>query len=284
MGFGARGMAMGNAMTAISSPDVTAYYNPAVPAYAEQRTASATYTFLALDRRLSFLSYTQAVRPTAGLSAGIIYAGVGNIDGRDRHGEHTANYSTSEYQFAFSFSNKFSEDFSLGIGIKLYYYRLFEKAKTTTVGLDLGLFYKLTESISLGVALQDMNAKYRWDTSTLYGKAGNVTWEAFPVLRRVGIAYRLLQGLGTVAVDLESNNRGTTILRAGTELAATDFLILRAGIDRVQLSANENGVKPSFGFMLHEPLDGLYPTLSYAYVIEPFTSSGMSVLTLSVKF
>ena len=30
MGFGARGMAMGNAMTAVTSGDVQSYYNPAL--------------------------------------------------------------------------------------------------------------------------------------------------------------------------------------------------------------------------------------------------------------
>jgi len=284
MGFGARGMAMGNAMTAVSTSEVLSYYNPALPAFSQRRTASATYTFLSLDRRLGFLSYTQAIPPTAGISGGIIYAGVTDIDGRDLHGVHTNDFSTSEFQFSFSFSNKFADILAIGVGGKFYYYRLFERTTTTTVGLDVGVLYKVTPAISVGAAIQEINAKYRWDTSSLYGRSGNVTTEAFPVLKRIGVAYQLPHGRGTIAIDLENSTRGTTILRAGGEIMATEYLTVRGGVDRVQLSENENGVKPSLGFTLARAVNELNPSLSYAYVFEPFSSSGMSVLTLSVGF
>lgn len=284
MGFGARGIGMGNALTAVTSRDVASYYNPAIPAFAEQRAVDVTYGFLALDRRLGFLNYTLPIRPTAGLSAGIIYAGVGSIDGRDSDGEHTTDYPTSEYQFFFAFSNKFTETLSVGIAAKLYYNNLFKDATATTVGFDFGAVYQLTEAVTIGAAVAEINAKYRWDTSTLYGRQGNVTSEPFPLLRRLGVAYRLPDGRGIVALDLESNNMGTTIFRAGAEINATDFFILRGGIDRLQTKKNSNGVKPSLGFTLLRTFDGLSPSLSYAYVFEPFSSSGMNVLSVSFTF
>ena len=40
IGFGARGIGMGNAVTAVTSGDISTYYNPALSAFSERRTAS----------------------------------------------------------------------------------------------------------------------------------------------------------------------------------------------------------------------------------------------------
>jgi hypothetical protein len=300
MGFGARGMGMGNALTAVTSGELTSYYNPALPSFATLRSATAAYGFLSLDRWLAFLNYTQSIRPTAGLSAGVIYAGVHDIDGRNSDGEPTSVWSSSEYQFFFAFSNKFSDQLSIGIAAKLYVSSVgLEEARSfpivtiytnhlgptaTTVGIDVGLIYRVTQSVTVGAVIQDVDAKYRWDTSDLYGRSGTTTTDRFPLLRRIGISYRLPNELGIVGLDLENNNQGSTLIRAGAEVPATEYLTLRAGIDRVQTTQNENGVKPSLGFSLQRALDGTSPSLSYAYVFEPFSTSGISILSVSFDF
>ena len=58
MGFGARGIGMGNAQTAVVSGDVTGYYNPALIPFVEYRFVSATFGVLSLDRSLNFLGYS----------------------------------------------------------------------------------------------------------------------------------------------------------------------------------------------------------------------------------
>lgn len=300
MGLGARGMGMGNALTAITSGELSSYYNPALPSFAGQRSATATYAFLSLDRWLAFLNYTQSIRPTAGLSAGVIYAGVHDIDGRDSDGEPNAVWSSSEYQFFFAFSNKFSDQLSIGIAAKLYVssvglqeerrFRLLSiytnhgGSTATTVGIDAGLIYRVTDFLTVGAVVQDIDAKYRWDTANLYGRSGTATTNPFPLLRRIGISYRLPGELGIVAVDVENNNQGTTLIRAGAEVIATEYLTLRGGVDRIQTTENENGVKPSLGFTLRRELDGTSPSFSYAYVFEPFSTSGMSIVSISFGF
>ncbi|MDH4070281.1 MAG: hypothetical protein OEV30_07640, partial [Ignavibacteria bacterium] len=59
LGFGARGIGVGNAMTAVASGDINGYYNPAVLPFSGYRSLSASFGILALDRRLNFLSYAQ---------------------------------------------------------------------------------------------------------------------------------------------------------------------------------------------------------------------------------
>src|SRR5690242_20613615 len=118
MGYSSRGMAMGNAMCAVSSGDITGWYNPALSAYATGRTAFASFGILSLDRTFNVLGYTQPIKPTAGVSFGLINAGVHAIDGRDASGNHTDDYSTYEDQFFMSFSNRVADNVSLGATIK----------------------------------------------------------------------------------------------------------------------------------------------------------------------
>ncbi|KAB2846067.1 MAG: hypothetical protein F9K45_02655, partial [Melioribacteraceae bacterium] len=56
MGFGARGMGMGNAMSAVKYGSIVSYYNPALSAFQEKNNFHTSYSFLSLDRSLNFLN------------------------------------------------------------------------------------------------------------------------------------------------------------------------------------------------------------------------------------
>ncbi len=284
MGFGARGMGMGNAMTAVITGDPSTYYNPAVAAFAAERTAGATFGVLSLDRTLNFLSYTQAIKPQAGLSFGLINSGVRNIDGRDADGNPTGPLSTFEDQFYFSFSNRVADALALGVTIKLYYSQLYDQVKSSTVGFDLGGLYRLTDRLSVGLAVQDINSKYKWDSKPLYDLNGRTTEDDFPTLYRLGAAYALPDPAATLSAEFERSSAGTTIVRAGVEVAPVENFAVRGGIDRGDFSTDATGIKPSFGFRARNSFNGWTPALDYAYVIESFAPNGMHILTLSVAF
>jgi hypothetical protein len=282
MGFGARGMGMGNALTAVTDGDIVGYYNPATLAFSSGRTVSASFGILSLDRRLNFLHYSQPLPPTAGISFGIINAGVSEIDGRDADGEPTGPLQTSENQVFLAFANRFNGGFSLGINVKYYYHRLYTDVSTSSVGLDFGALVPLSDALTVGASVRDVNAQYRWDTSTLYGQSGNTTRDRFPLLYTAGASYRLPDSLGLVTIDLEASNQNTLTLRMGAEVPIIPELSLRAGMDRIDLKEKGNGVRPSFGFSIRRSFDTWVPALQYAYIHEPFASTGMHVLSLSV--
>lgn len=284
MGFGARGMGMGNALSAITAGDVNTYYNPALSPFSTQHTIQASFGVLSLDRSLNFLSYTQPLPPSAGVSFGVINAGVHNIDGRDNDGYHTEDYSTSENQFYLSFANRVDPRLSLGVTIKLYYAKLYEKLTSTTVGFDLGGLVSLTDELSLGIAVQDIGSKYKWDSKGLYGQNGRQTEDKFPMLRRVALAYKLPEGLGVVDIEFENSSEKTNILRIGVEYAMMDNFGLHAGADRWELSDNATGIKPSFGFTVKNSFNGWTPMMSYSFVVEGYAPHGMHIVTLSGKF
>ena len=232
MGFGARGIAMGNAMTAVADGDIISYYNPALNSFIERKIASVSFGILSFDRYLNFLTYSQPIRPTAGISVSLINAGVRNIDGRDNDGNHTEYYSTFENQVSLAFSNQIENNFSAGVAIKLYYSKLFDKVKSTTVGFDVGFAAKITENIALAGAWQDLNSKYKWDTKPLYDLNGKTTTDPFPNLRRIGITYRLASKL-LFSVDFENSSVKTNIFRAGTEYEIIQDFTVRGGLDRL---------------------------------------------------
>ncbi len=285
MGFGARGMAMGNAGTALGSGNIATYYNPALGAFSDQRIVAASFGILAFDRYLNFLSYTQSIRPTAGISVGLINAGVRNIDGRDDDGLHTEDYSTNENQFFLAFSNRVDPSFSLGIAAKLYYSKLFTDVKSTTVGFDLGAYFQATEALGIGITLQDINSKYKWDTKDVYGaQAGGPSEDKFPTLRRLGLSYKLPSNLGIITAEFENSSLGTNNFRAGAEYDIHENFSVRAGADRIDFSDEATGVKPSFGFTLKNTFGGWVPSIHYAFIAESFAPHGIHMITLSTAF
>lgn len=283
MGFGARGIGMGNAMTAVTTGEVASYYNPAVPAFAPVRHAGASFGLLSLDRSLNTVSFTQAIPPTGGLSVGLINAGVGDIDGRDSDGEQTETYSTYENQAYLSFSNRIAEQVSVGVTMKLYHSKLFEGVTTTTVGFDAGILVRASDELSIGVLAQDIGSKYKWNTKDV-NSSGKETEDKFPLLKRLGLAY-VFGGQGIVAaVDVEHAAGGPVVFRGGVEYAAVEHFTLRAGADRIEGGDDATGVKPAFGFTLARELDGWLPSLSYAYTHEGFAPRGYHMITLSAIF
>jgi hypothetical protein len=284
LGFGARGMSMGNAMSAVTNGDVGAYYNPALLPSADSRYVSASFGILSLDRRLNFLSYTQALRQRAGISIGLINAGVTGIDGRDGDGQQTGPLRTSENQAFLGFAIRATDDLQVGLTLKLYYYQLYTDVSSTTIGVDFGALYRLGEGFTAAVTVKDINSRYKWDTSTIFGQSGQTSEDQFPVLTAAALSYMLPDSIALVAVETEFSSSSTFMVRAGVEVPLIPDFAVRAGIDRVDVKESGNGVRPSFGFTARTSLGGWTPALQYAFVLEPFAPTAMHVITLLVSF
>ena len=282
MGFGARGMTMGNSVGAMTNDDGLSYYNPAVVPFQTERTAYVSTGFLPLDRSLNFLSYTQGLKPAGGFSLAIINAGVSKLEGRNSDGLQTETYSTSENEFLFSFGTKIRPDFAIGVSAKILYYSLFEGVKSTTVGFDLGILYALNEEWAFGLVVGDINSKYKWDTSTLYGQDGNTTIEHFPLRRRLAVCYSPSFFRSRLAGEVEWIG-STWLSRGGVELPLHDNLTIRGGIDQIAFNGSISA-KPSLGISLRAPVASWKPVLTYGYIFEPYSPGGIHMLSLTVGF
>ena len=290
MGFGAEGLGMANAKTASVHGDVFGYYNPAALSYSEHKTLSIAFGVLSFDRRLNFLSYSQPLHPEAGIGIAIINSGVSEIDGRDSDGEPTGPLRTSENQIILSFSNRFKAGFSAGVNLKFLHHQLYTDVSSLTVGIDIGVFVPVSDQLSLGATVRDINSKYKWDTTTLYGQSGNTTTDEFPLLYTVGASYLLPGGLGAAGVDVEFSNEGTATARTGVEIEVVPSVTLRGGADRIDFKEEGAGIRPTLGFTFRTSTGNSLPlfnpeslAFSYAYLFEPFSTSGIHMISMSVR-
>lgn len=298
LGFGARGIGMGNAMSSIKDGNLVSYYNPALAVFQDGNAFQTSYTFLSLDRHLNFLNFTKrfefgkkempdgTVKPRsiAGISVGIINAGVSNIDGRDSQGNKTETLSTSENQFFVAVANKFSEKLSVGVAFKFYYYKLYEEVTTNAFGIDIGALYSINEAMTVSLSFSDLNTKYKWDTGKIYGSSGLNSENKFPLMKKIGFSYKFEEPRIIAAVEYESSNANTSYLRAGAEYNLFQDLFLRTGVDKININNFDIPVRPSFGLSYFYKAGSLNLGFDYAFVLEPFSAGDQHVIGINVNF
>lgn len=291
IGFGARGIGMGNAMSAVTEGNLVSYYNPALSAFQEGNSFQTSYTFLSLDRSLNFLSFTRRFdferggsTSSAGISAGIINSGVGKIIGTDNQGFKTGELSTSENQFFVGLANKFSEKLSIGVSVKFYYYKLYKEISATSLGLDIGALYKINDKFNLSLMISDFNSKYRWDSGPIFSTEGSITEDKFPLLKKIGLSYSN-KNIGLIAAaELENSNAETNILRFGAEYNIFERLFIRAGLDQFNLNNSDFLPKPAFGFSYSSYFGKIIIGIDYAFMFEQYSPENRHVVGVNVVF
>ncbi|GMU84988.1 MAG: hypothetical protein AMXMBFR48_02300 [Ignavibacteriales bacterium] len=297
-GFGARGIGMGNSISALKNGNISSYYNPALVVFQKDNHTSISGAALSHDRMLNSLGFTRRFeffakddttenrkpRSTAGISAGIINFGISNIDGRDNQGLKTKDLSVSENQFFLAFANKFSEKISAGVAVKFYYFDFYDKATSNTLGFDIGIVYTYSDNLSFAAVIQDLNASYKWDTSELYGNSGTTTTDRFPLAKKFGAAYKFADIPLCITAEYEFNNMERKMLRFGGEYALIPELTLRAGLDKWHIKNSDESSVPSFGFSYNFELAGLQPGIDYAVAPEQFSGGLRHYFGISINF
>ncbi len=284
IGLNAKGMSMGNAISAMTTGNVYPFYNPALASFQNGGSVSASVALMSLNRQLNVITYTQGLAPTAGLALGVINGTVSNIDGRDADGVHTSNFSTSEDLFFFSFSNQFVDAFSLGVSLKMYYYNLYSGMSATTIGFDIGGLYKPTDYLSIAVVATDLGESYHWDSSKLFGTDGSNFSTPFPHIFKVAASYSLPAIHSSVMAEYDIAPSPLNGLRGGVEFSPLDVLVLRAGFAAANEQYVGTKVTPTFGFGAKIAFLDLTPQLDYAYVSEPFSPYGIQTISLIFEF
>jgi len=299
MGFGARGMGMGNAMSAVIHGDLVAYYNPALSVFQEDNSFQTSYSILSLDRKLNFVSFTRKFefgkkkkdqggkrksQSVAGISVGLINASVDNFQQRDNQGNITGELSPFENQFFIGFANRFSEKFSIGFNAKFYYSKLYEEISTTTFGIDIGVLYLANENLSISAMVTDLISKYEWNTTPIYDQDGFSTDDPFPLLMKIGASYKLDNPNLITSVEYEHSDAGTDYLRLGLECNIFEGLFVRGGLDKFNLSNTDAPSRPSLGFSYFHDFSTLLLGVNYAFVAEPYSSSDRHIIGVDINF
>jgi len=299
MGFGARGMGMGNAMSAVIHGDLVAYYNPALSVFQKDNSFQTSYSILSLDRKLNFVSFTRKFefgkkkkdqsgkrksQSVAGISVGLINASVDNFQQRDNQGNITGELSPFENQFFIGFANRFSEKFSIGFNAKFYYSKLYEEISTTTLGIDIGVLYLANENLSISAMVTDLISKYEWNTTPIYDQEGFSTDDPFPLLMKIGASYKFDNPNLITSVEYEHSDAGTNYLRLGLEYNIFEGLFVRGGLDKFNISNTDAPSRPSLGFSYFHDFSTLLLGVNYAFVAEPYSSSDRHIIGVDINF
>jgi hypothetical protein len=312
MGFGARGMAMGNAMGTVTQEGVFSHYNPALAAFATGNQIDLGTALMSFDRSLHSLNVTFPLPPSAGLNIGLLNANVYDIDGRTSSGYHTEMLSTHEFQLFAAFGISLSPRVHLGISAKLHYASFLDDIDNATgAGFDIGLITEPVQNWRIGLAVQDLISSYTWNTNPVYGTLGGRNRsDPIPVRFRFSTSYRLpdfglivsseyeiqrqeseiverTQAGGVVPPrntsrlnDITTNSQ---LFRIGAAWHAHERFTVRGGWEIMDLDYVAETHKLSAGFSVHLPYDAMSPSVDYAFVREPMGIAGMHVLTLRLS-
>jgi len=299
MGFGARGMGMGNVMSAVKSGNLISYYNPALSVFQKENSFQASYGILSLDRKLNFLNFTKRFSlPSkkadttktkedglmAGISFGLINSGVGDIIERDDQGNNLNIFSTTENQFFFSFAKEFTKKLAFGLSVKFYHYNLFRDLTSSGLGFDFGGVYSFDEDITFSFVIKDLNSKYKWDTVPILKQIGSQTEDSFPLMKIIGVSYFYKKYNTLIAAEFENSNAGTNFFRIGVEHYLTNNFTLRLGLDQYNFSNSDFPVLPSFGVSFTRVVRNILLSVDYAYVIERYSPEDRHIVGVSVRF
>ncbi|MFV1884903.1 MAG: hypothetical protein ACMZ7B_10480 [Balneola sp.] len=308
IGYGPRGISMANAFTATTSEGIYPYYNPALSAevtgFKQLDLAVSSMTF---DRVFQTLGGNFRLPPNAGIAFGIIRTGVKNIDERSLSGYPLGEFNASEYQFFSAFGVQFNPKLNVGISFKLSYANYHEDlSPATSIGVDIGILYKIRKNLNFGFTIQDMFANYTWNSNQLYNTAQsrNVV-NTFPTRFKWALSYQ--NDTFTLSSEFEvqsytseiirkeiffESTSGTTIFetieeastssgifRVGGSWKAHERFTIRGGYRITDTTSSGSG-SLSTGFSVHLPFDQLSPSIDYAFVIEPYNVANMHVFAL----
>lgn len=293
IGFGARGIGMGNALVADAFGPTSPFYNPALAPQATAQHVDAAAAFLTLGRELQHAQFAFPLPPRAGGAVGLVRAAVSGIDGRDAAGFHTRELSVEETVVFAAFGVRLGPGIAGGLGLRFYRADLLEGVDApTAIGLSLGLTARPTERLALGLTADDLLARYRWDTAA---RGGGRRTDLFPVRLRLGAAYALADERGVLAAETElratrvelrrtvaagpdgppveivtAERRTATeaVARLGAEWWLAPAFALRAGVDRL----GEGGLAaatPAAGFAVRQRLGEIGLRADYTAQREP---------------
>lgn len=261
VGVGARAKSMGDAYSALSRGLEASYYNPAGLPFLAHKEVIVSYRLLSLDRQFTYIGFGMPIRPkvkgdgekafNGGFSLAWIRAGVDDIDGRDTDGRHFDDLSNSENAFIFSFGLNPVKRLSLGLSVKIIWNRFpdigiaGETVSATGAGFDFGVLFSPIDWLSLGVAVKEINSKYRWNTEDIFGEDGSETINEFPKIARYAVAFKLPRVPDlTLAFDYEQLYRDKLLetkiddrFHLGAEGVFKQTFVVRVGFDDGSLTA-----------------------------------------------
>jgi hypothetical protein len=237
---------MGNAFTAIADDAYATYWNPAGLAQITRSELALNHLQYIEKINSEFAAFVLPINKLAG-SVGVsgTYINMGTIDRRDATGATTGgDTAVTAYSGSLGWGQAFGERIALGAGARVLSQNLAGE-KSSGVAGDVGLLFALVPNrVNLGFAAVNVGPKL--NTGTVK--------EDLPRTLRGGIAYHLLPGQLTLAVDGEKERDTSFTLHAGGEYIYQGRFVVRAGFQDNKDS--KGGLSAGAGFIWHPQRGG----------------------------
>jgi len=273
IGSGARGIALGNAVTAITNDINSAFYNPAglldikdnlqvSLMHSEWFAGIGKYDYIGVGGPMKQKS-VESVKKRA-MAGTFIRFGVDNIantlnlydeDGAINY-DNITSLSAADYALLFSYAESFSKKLDLGANVKIIHRRIGRLANSWGFGLDLGAKYKISKTFTLGLLAKDL-------TSTFNAWSYNLTQDEIDALvtsnnevptNNIEITKPRIQlGIGYQSRIYFNKTDAEAVRKSGKSIGVAfglDFDITTDGKRNVLLSANPISVNPAAGLEL----------------------------------
>lgn len=279
MGFGARPLAMGGAFVAVADDGTGGFYNPAGLTQLTKRTFGAFYRKMTLDRRLTYVTYSQPILEEAALSLAWVNAGVADVMGRDTDGNPTGEISNYQNAVELFLGRKIIEQLSVGVSAGYIQYNL---ANINSYGVRFGFsgLGRPIPQLRLGLAVQNLAMKYSW-TSGDYWKGidpeilGSSVEEEFPINVKLGASYLLLKDRVLLSSEIEKDEKQEARLHLGAEGWALKNLAGRIGYDQGSFT---------FGLGLRQEVRSTILGLDYAFVGSRVGDDADHLISVQLEF
>ncbi|MDO8735032.1 MAG: PorV/PorQ family protein, partial [Elusimicrobiota bacterium] len=229
-GAGARALAMGKAFLAVSDDASATYWNPAGLTQLEQKEFTGLYAKLWYDTAYSFISYAHPTTKLGvfGLSlvsltsekfekVSIERNAAGDVVGFN---DDLGDFSDAQTAYIGSFAKDLSKKLAFGASAK-YVSHVIDIYKVAFITSDVALMMTdVYPKFKLAIAVQNMLSFKMGDTD-----------DEFPIILKLGAAYKALKNKLVVALDIEKGMRANMNYHLGAEYWAMDYVAARFGFD-----------------------------------------------------
>ncbi len=285
IGFGARPAALGGAFAAVSNDVNALMWNPAGLAVIDHNQATFAYT-----NQLGLVPY-QYVGLAHPLEANTRSVGLAVVSSGDK--------ALRELTVQATYAQSITADLKAGVSVKYRHasfggntldggdYFVFDPEEVSEgmanqvqgsangFGLDVGVTYALTHTVTFGVVLKDIVAPMSWSSkvnSTTASAKGSYS-ESLPAEIAIGSAVQVRDNF-LVVVDYNpaTSKNISNKLRAGGELTLLKIVALRAGI--IQYLSNDINTAYSFGVGCRAPIGGsIAAVFDYTYMHQTLAAT-----------
>jgi hypothetical protein len=213
---GVRALGMGGAFTAVSKDIESVWWNPAGASTIDATEVNASYSQYIADLYGSYAAI--AIPRHLGCIIGSVnYVSMGSLNALDSQGNFIKSINLSAYAVALGYAFPLTSNMSFGFTVKDIQQNLGDDT-SSGFGADAGCQAYLSDSLSLGVSVQNIGSGLQTDSYT----------NSIPLELRGGLAYSVTPKF-LLALDEEKPSDSDTSTRLGAELKITDAFCLRAG-------------------------------------------------------